>query len=244
MSDHRVVVVVEDDRDIRDLLEHVLSQSGFDVHCAETGRSAIELVRAKEPSIVTLDLGLPDIDGFEVARRLRTFSDAYILMLTARENERDTVEGFAVGADDYLTKPFRPRELRARVDGMLRRARPSQGVTLAPPKAVSGGERLEHKGLVLDGSTRTASIEGLALELTRTEFDLLRIMLESGKRARTKAELARRLRLDEYDTGGNISEAAERVIEVHMGNLRRKMGDDSRSPRWLKTVRGVGYGLT
>ncbi|MDQ0279316.1 DNA-binding response OmpR family regulator [Arthrobacter silviterrae] len=291
MDSPRGAVVIEDDQDIRELINVVLNQSGFDVHAVDSGVDGVEAVRRHNPAVVTLDLGLPDIDGFEVARRIRLFSDCYIIMLTARGDELDTLLGLETGADDYLTKPFRPRELRARVGAMLRRPRvgaggsagsagstaedfdrlnqrgsgasgdvdsathrvpPSSGdvdsaTRRVPPSDVEGkGDRpgsLGHSGLVLDGAARTAELDGAELELTRTEFDLLAAMLESGSLVRTKAELVRRLRGDGYHGGAYVNDSDERTIEVHMANLRRKLGDDPRSPRWIKTVRGVGYKL-
>ena len=297
MDSPRGAVVIEDDQDIRELINVVLNQSGFDVHAVDSGVDGVEAVRRHNPAVVTLDLGLPDIDGFEVARRIRLFSDCYIIMLTARGDELDTLLGLETGADDYLTKPFRPRELRARVGAMLRRPRVGAGRSggsagstagstaedfdrlnhrgsgasgagefdspthrvpsssgnadspthRVPPSDVEGkGDRpgsLGHSGLVLDGAARTAELDGAELELTRTEFDLLAAMLESGSLVRTKAELVRRLRGDGYHGGAYVNDSDERTIEVHMANLRRKLGDDPRSPRWIKTVRGVGYKL-
>ncbi len=303
MDSPRIAVVIEDDSDIRDLIETILAQSGFEVHAVRDGAAGVDAVRRHRPSIVTLDLGLPDIDGFEVARRIRLFSDSYIIMLTARADELDTLLGLESGADDYLTKPFRPRELRARVAAMLRRPRaagpsvngrivderpsvegrvdgtvdgsvsgrptttypgpgapapvapavpaglPAVGLPAAGPSGQSNAAEspesgsLIHNGLLVNGSTRTAAVHGAELDLTRTEFDLLHALMESGKLVRTKADLVRRLRNDEYDAGGYISNADERTIEVHMANLRRKLGDNSKSPRWVKTVRGVGYRL-
>ncbi|MFC8302270.1 response regulator transcription factor [Specibacter sp. NPDC057265] len=262
MEQSRVAVVIEDDQDIRELIVMVLGQSGFEVHAVSNGADGVEAVRRHQPVIITLDLGLPDIDGFEVARRIRLFSDSYIIMLTARAEELDTLLGLESGADDYLTKPFRPRELRARVSAMLRRphivgapaaqeapaAQPAPASAPAPdagPEApVSpAGDTLVHNGLALNRQARTVSLESGELELTRTEFDLLQALLQSGNMVRTKADLVRRLRGDEYDTGGYISDSDERTIEVHMANLRRKLGDDPRNPRWIKTVRGVGYRL-
>lgn len=303
MNGPRVAVIIEDDQDIRELIEVVLNQSGFEVHAVDRGAAGVKAVREYSPTIVTLDLGLPDIDGFEVARQIRLFSDSYIIMLTARAEELDTLMGLESGADDYLTKPFRPRELRARVSAMLRRPRrgheltsaadnrtaeaPSDGAVAAgalpagaspagalpngaltdgavvpgasavpgpamtapakradsPGIAASVPGNLLHNGLLLNGATRSAEVDGAELELTRTEFDLLHALMESGRMVRTKADLVRRLRDDDYDTGGYISDADERTIEVHMGNLRRKLGDDPKAPRWVKTVRGVGYCL-
>ncbi|WP_461170398.1 response regulator transcription factor [Arthrobacter sp. Z1-15] len=269
METQRVAVIIEDDKDIRDLLNAVLQQSGFKVFTSPNGAEGVEAVRTHNPTVVTLDLGLPDIDGFEVIRQLRLFSDAYIVMLTARAEELDTLMGLEAGADDYITKPFRPRELRARISAMLRRPRASEETaTTAPQPAVpdaavaaaqpttsapvaaapaeatakEAGHFL-HNGLALDFGSRTTEVDGAPVELTRTEFELLHAVLESGRRVRTKTDLVRRLRGDEYDAGGFISEADERTVEVHVGNVRRKLGDDSRSPRWLETVRGVGYRL-
>jgi two-component system OmpR family response regulator len=299
MDSSRVAVIIEDDRDIRELIEVVLRQSGFEVHTCSTGLEGVAAVQSEQPDIVTLDLGLPDIDGFEVARRIRLFSDSYIVMLTARAEELDTLLGLESGADDYLTKPFRPRELRARVAAMLRRPRRQVAGTPSGPAAESGtglpgggpggvpggvpgtglgtgsgggvaGQalptgpgavvvpdvrkaagagaatdvgRLQHNGLTLDVGTRTTAVDGQDLDLTRTEFELLRALLEAGRLVRTKADLVRELRHEEYDTGSFISEADERAVEVHIGNLRRKLGDDPKAPRWLETVRGVGYRL-
>lgn len=124
MSDVGVAVVVEDDLDVRNLVAAVLVQAGFEVHTAHHGRSGVELVRDIQPDVITLDVGMPDIDGFEALRRIRLFSDAYVLMLTGRADESDVVTAFQAGADDYITKPFRPREMRARITAMMRRARP------------------------------------------------------------------------------------------------------------------------
>ncbi|MCQ1954398.1 response regulator transcription factor [Arthrobacter sp. zg-Y238] len=263
MEIQRVAVIIEDDADIRDLLNAVLQQSGFKVYTAPNGSEGVEAVRLHNPTVVTLDLGLPDIDGFEVIRQLRQFSDAYIVMLTARAEELDTLMGLEAGADDYITKPFRPRELRARISAMLRRPRgesagdaetvsvdaPSSSVqgtgapaVQAPAPAAAAGT-LAHNGLTLNPGTRTTEIHGKGVELTRTEFDLLQALLEGGRLVRTKTDLVRRLRGEEYDTGSFISDADERTVEVHVGNLRRKLGDDSKAPRWLETVRGVGYRL-
>jgi DNA-binding response OmpR family regulator len=246
MSESRVGLVIEDDHDIRELVRVVLVQAGFDVQVASSGSAGVLAAKELNPAVITLDLGLPDIDGFEVARQIREFSDAYIVMLTARAEELDTLIGLESGADDYLTKPFRPRELRARVAAMMRRPRatsdsPAEGKELAG--AASAGRMLTHNGLEFSYEARTVSVDGRELHLTRTEFDLLHALLEAGRMVRTKSELVRRLRDEPYDVGGYISEADERAVEVHMGNLRKKLGDSPQNPRWLQTVRGVGYRL-
>ncbi|CAM3092605.1 Transcriptional regulatory protein YycF [Arthrobacter ulcerisalmonis] len=250
MSDARVGLVIEDDHDIRELVRTVLTQAGFDVTVASTGAEGVLIAKTLSPDVITLDLGLPDIDGFEVSRQIREFSNAYIVMLTARTEELDTLIGLESGADDYLTKPFRPRELRARVAAMMRRPRTAAEATetAAPAASANGNGKHErgnfsHNGLDLSYSSRTVTVDGEEMNLTRTEFELLHALLEAGRTVRTKSDLVRRLRDEDYDVGSYISESDERSVEVHMGNLRKKLGDSPQSPRWLQTVRGVGYRL-
>ncbi|MCS4277325.1 DNA-binding response OmpR family regulator [Mycetocola sp. BIGb0189] len=255
----RTAVVIEDDPDIRGLITTILTQAGFAVASSPSGIEGVELVRTERPSIVTLDIGLLDIDGLEVARRIRLFSDCYIVMLTAQADEVDVLFGLESGADDYLAKPFRPRELRARIEAMLRRPRggaaevpaavPAAASTASPAVAAAPvvaeapvSDRVSsHNGLILDRDTRTVECRGLTIALTRTEFDLLASLLASGRRVRSKADLVRELRSGEYVVSDYVSESEERSIEVHFGNLRRKLGDDVRQPEWVETVRGVGY---
>ncbi|WP_026549096.1 response regulator transcription factor [Arthrobacter sp. Br18] len=259
MSDPGVAVVIEDDADVRNLVVAVLQQSGFDVHAAATGRDGVEAARINQATVVTVDVGLPDIDGFEVLRRIRQSSDCYVIMLTSLGDELDTLTALQSGADDYLTKPFRPRELRARVAAMLRRPRGTpevgadaapvaasvaQVVTeVAPGRAAQGTKTIEHNRLVLSPDARTASVHGVELSLTRSEFDLLADLVQSGGVVRTKADLVRVVRGDYYAVDAYISDADERAIEVHIGNLRRKLSEDPKEPRWLQTIRGVGYRL-
>jgi DNA-binding response OmpR family regulator len=272
-GDRRVAVIIEDDDDIRSLLETVLSQAGFEAIACSNGLDGIEAVRNADPVVVTLDVNMPGIDGFETAKRIRAFSSTYIVMLTALGEEIDTLQGLEAGADDYVTKPFRPRELRARIEAMLRRPRGGSGtpvtpaagpatspgdvgVPTAPADAAPGmstgavsietvaGEWLRHNGLALDVATRVLEVDGTEVTLTRTEFDLLAALLQSKRRVRTKADLALLLRGESYVTTHFVSDADTRAIEVHMGNLRKKLGESSVTPRWIETVRGVGYRLT
>jgi DNA-binding response OmpR family regulator len=257
MSELGVAVVVEDDEDVRNLVEAVLSQAGFEVHTAAGGREGVDVVRRREASIVTLDVGLPDIDGFEVLRRIREFSDAYVVMLTARTDELDTLTALHTGADDFMAKPFRPRELRARVAAMMRRPRQETvaGNPAAGPEsrlasgaganrpAPSPDRVLRHNGLALDPDTRSVTLDGMPASLTRSEFDLLHALLKAGGAVRSKAELVRVARGQHYREDAYISESDERAVEVHIGNLRRKLHEDPLQPRWLQTVRGVGYRL-
>jgi two-component system OmpR family response regulator len=257
----RVAVIIEDDDDIRHLLDAVLSQAGFETVLAATGLDGIQAVQEHTPLITTLDVSLPGIDGFETARRIRAFSTTYIVMLTARSDEIDTLLGLESGADDYIAKPFRPRELRARIDAVLRRSlypagiEPGQSAPLLGPGAYAqhadpaddlrsaSPDWIEHNGLRLSATTRLVTLNGDPLNLTRTEFDLLSTLLESQQRVRTKAELAVLLRGESYVTSYSVSSADTRAVEAHLGNLRRKLGDDVAAPLWLETVRGVGYRL-
>ncbi|ACQ79115.1 two component transcriptional regulator, winged helix family [Beutenbergia cavernae DSM 12333] len=238
----RVAVIIEDDPDIRELLETVLGQAGFRTHSSETGNDGVRLVQEVAPLVVTLDISLPDIDGFEVARRIRPVSDAYIVMLTARAEEIDALMGLDSGADDYQTKPFRPRELRARIEAMLRRPRRAGGVAeQADPGSPSV---LGSDGLEVDVLSRMTRVDGADIHLTRSEFDILAELTSRPGRVVSKNELVRVLWADAYDTGTPISEADRRSVEVHVANLRRKLGDSSLEPRWIHTVRGLGYRFT
>ena len=241
-------MVIEDDADIRFLLETTLGQAGFTVTAAASGEAGVAAVQEHEPVITTLDISLPDFDGFEVARRIRAFSDTYILMLTGRADEIDTLLGLEAGADDYVTKPFRPREVRARIEAMLRRPRGAAERDPAPaaPAAAPAGEEdavLTHGELRLDRDARVVEIGGRPLELTRSEFDILAALLANPRRVLTKSQLARALWSDSYDTGAQPTEADHRSVEVHVANLRRKLGEDAANPRYVETVRGVGYRL-
>ncbi|MBD5787560.1 response regulator transcription factor [Cellulosimicrobium terreum] len=251
--EERTAVVVEDDPDIRDLLETVLRQAGFATRSAASGHEGVELVRETDPVVTTLDVSLPDIDGFEVCRRIRAVSDTYVVMLTARTDEIDALMGLDAGADDYQTKPFRPRELRARIEALLRRPRRA-GPAPAPPTAVtatgpgtvttagsSTSDTLGADGLEVDLPARVVHVDGVEVALTRSEFNLLAALTSAPGRVLGKDELVRALWGDDYDTGTFVADADRRSIEVHMANLRRKIGDDPAGPRWLRTVRGVGY---
>jgi DNA-binding response OmpR family regulator len=367
----RMAVVIEDEDDIRHLLETVLTQAGFMVVATSNGLDGLAAVRKHEPVVTTLDVNMPGMDGFETARRIREFSSTYIVMLTALNEEIDTLQGLEAGADDYVNKPFRPRELRARIEAMLRRPRttvttsttPEQAAPIqaapvqqepvqaapmqqapvqqapvqqapvqnqpyqvpaqdqpyqvqpqqtqpyqaqpqqtqpyltqpyqtqpaqapvqpqapaapaaftppaptvpeipvwpgqnpvaasapvaapAPQVAASevGGSWLEHNGLRLNVDSRVVKIDDREIELTRSEFDLLVSIIDSHRRVKSKADLVLLLRGESYVTSHFVSDADKRAIEVHMANLRKKLGDNLATPRWIETVRGVGYRLT
>ena len=247
VEEARVAVVIEDEEDIRSLLSAVLAQAGFTVHGAGTGEDGLELVRVHQPLVTTLDVNMPGMDGFETAKRIRAVSATYIVMLSARTEEIDALQGLEAGADDYVAKPFRPRELRARIDAMLRR--PRHHIATAPTPPADGAERadggwLEHQGVRLNPETRIVTVDGADLDLTRSEFDILADLLGSGRRVRAKSDLAMMLRGEQYTGVEFVSDSDARAIEVHVANLRRKLGESPASPRWIETVRGVGYRLT
>lgn len=251
VEEARVAVVVEDEADIRSLLADVLEQAGFTVYTAANGAEGIELVRRVSPVVTTLDVNMPGMDGFETAKRIRAVSTTYIVMLTARTEEIDALQGLESGADDYVTKPFRPRELRARIEAMLRRPRAHIATEAAAPPAPAAPEPaaasdgwLEHRGLRLNPDMRIVAVDGHELELTRSEFDIMAELLQWSGRVVSKGELALMLRGERYTGSEYFSDSDSRAIEVHMANLRRKLGESPQSPRWIETVRGVGYRLT
>jgi two-component system OmpR family response regulator len=297
----RTAVIVEDDVELRHLLVEVLEAAGFSTVSVGNGIDGIQAVLSYKPLITTLDVNMPGIDGIEAARRIRAQSDTYIVMITAMGDEADVVLGLSTGADEYITKPFRPREFRARIEAMLRRGRATSAATTpvrtqesagpsfpaartasasvnatapapapAPaPAAPSeqyviheatadgaigttaevatidpGGQWLAHRNLRLDLDSRIVMIDDVEVDLTRTEFDLLAALLESRRRVRSKADLTLLLRGESYVTTYFVGDADKRAVEAHMTNLRRKIGDNPAQPRFIETVRGVGYRLT
>jgi len=223
----RSALVVDDEPSLVRVVTGYLERDGFTVRSAADGETALDLARQAEPDVVVLDLGLPGIDGVETCRRLRTFSDCYVVMLTARADEVDMHVGLAVGADDYLTKPFSPRELTARIRTLLRRPR-----TGPAPGGPAAGRAFGD--LVIDPDAREVTVAGRLVPLTRTEFDLLAVLS-----ARPRTVFPRRMLVDRVWGADWIGD--EHLVDVHLGHVRRKLGDDPASPRYVVTVRGVGY---
>jgi DNA-binding response OmpR family regulator len=221
------VLVVDDEKKIRELVRSYLEQEGYSVLVAETGQRALETAARLPIDLVVLDLMLPDLSGEEVARSLRTTSNVPIIMLTARASEDDRVAGLALGADDYLVKPFSPRELVARVAAVLRRASGA-----APSDRLS----FDDGGLVVDRDAREVAVGGEAVDLTRSEFDLLYALASRPGRVFSRYELVSRIQGFDYD-------GYERTIDAHVKNLRKKLGDPAGDPRFVVTVTGVGYKL-
>ena len=214
------ILVVDDEPPMVELVRGYLVREGWQVVTAVDGTQALEIARSERPDVVVLDLMLPGLDGIEVCRQIRTFSDAYVVMLTAKSEEVDKLIGLAVGADDYLTKPFSPRELVARIHAILRRAR-STASTAA--------------GLEVDPATRIARVDGTGVNLTRTEFDILAALAREPGVVVDRPSLLASVWGPGYDD--------DHLVDVHVANLRRKIGDDPEQPRFVETVRGVGYRL-
>lgn len=231
MSDARITpkqaLVVDDAPEFLAMVAPLLHKEGFEVTTAADGEEALERARAVAPDLVVLDLNMPRLDGVEVCRQLRAFSDAYVIMLTARTEEVDLLVGLAVGADDYMTKPFSPRELVARVRTMMRRPRqaPAEAVTVR-----SIGE------LTIDETAREVRLAGAEVELTKIEFDLLATLAAHPRMSFTRTMLIERV-------WGQDFYGDDHLVDVHIANLRRKLADDPRAARYVKTVRGIGYRL-
>jgi DNA-binding response OmpR family regulator len=222
---NRRILVVDDDRKTAELIRLYLERDGYQALLAHDGRQALELARQKRPDLIVLDLMLPTVDGLDICRILRAESRTPIIMLTARTTEDDKLLGLDLGADDYVTKPFSPRELLARVRAVLRRAGEAHD---AGPQAVHVGE------LAIDFAGHTARLNGGALRLTPKEFKLLETLVREPGRAFSRLELLERVFGYDY-------EGLERTVDVHIMNLRRKIERDPAQPVYLLTVYGVGY---
>ena len=222
------VLVVEDEAKLRGFVRAFLEREGLTVTTTGSGAEAITLGLRAQPDLVVLDLGLPDIPGEEVMRQLRRSSDVLVLVLTARASERDRIEGLELGADDYLTKPFSPRELVARVQAMLRRPRPRSQAAGTEEAARTFGP------LTIDPVGREVWLDGAPVALTRTEFDLLAALSERPRMAYSRRQLIEAV-------WGPAWVGDEHLVDVHIGHLRHKLGDDPNEGRFVRTVRGVGY---
>jgi DNA-binding response OmpR family regulator len=220
----KTILVVDDEPSIAQIAGDYLRHGGFDVITAANGADALALARAQRPDLVVLDLGLPRMDGLDVARALRREGDVPIIMLTARIEESDRLAGLELGADDYMTKPFSPRELVARVKSVLRRV----------DAAGAGGDVLRRGDLVIDNTRMRVSRLGASIDLTATEFQLFAALARQPGRIFTRAQL-----LDAVH--GTDVESFERAIDTHIKNIRRKVERDARSPKYIVTVYGMGY---
>lgn len=227
----RRALVVEDEVPLAALVASYLEGVGFEVTVVHDGVQAVTTAREVDPDVIVLDLGLPGLDGIEVCRQVRTFSDAYVVMLTARTEEVDTLIGLSVGADDYVTKPFSPRELIARIQAMLRRPRAPGG---SKPDTTEPDHSRTFGPLTIDPVGRDVWLDGEPVALTRTEFDLLATLSQRPQMAFSRGQLIEAV-------WGDSWVGDEHLVDVHIGHLRRKLGDDAAHPRFIRTVRGVGY---
>jgi DNA-binding response OmpR family regulator len=223
----QTILVVEDDSKMVQLLRLYLEREGFAVSAVSDGHAALEAAQRARPELVILDLMLPHLDGLEVCRQLRADSDVPILMVTARVDEVDKLLGLSLGADDYVTKPFSPREVVARVRAILRRSGGDR----------RGRRRLRHGELEMDLERHHVTVEGREVAFTPVEFKLLQAFLEAPQRAFSRDQLLTHI----YPH--HEAAVVDRTIDVHVGKLRAKLGDDPARPRFIATVRGVGYKL-
>lgn len=220
----QTLLVIDDDPDLAALVAEYLGGRGFAVETAGDGKAGLERLRGAGIDLVILDVMMPGLDGFEVLREIRRDASTPVIMLTARGEDLDRIVGLELGADDYLSKPFNPRELLARVKSVLRR-------TASTPEEDAA---LVAAGIRVDPARREASVDGCPVQLTTTEFDLLRVLVSSAGRVIPRERLMELARGEEYAS-------FERSVDVHISHLRKKLGDDSRKPQRIKTVRGVGY---
>lgn len=217
------LLVVDDDPRLSHLLQEYLSTRGHEVLLAADGEAGLTRLRAGGVDLVVLDIMMPGKDGLQVCREIRTFSQVPVIMLTARGDETDRIVGLELGADDYLAKPFNPRELQARITAVLRRSRGPEATDV-----------IRGAGVRMDVERREVEVDGQPVDLTTTEFEILRVLLASAGRVVPRERLMELARGTEWA-------AFERSVDVHVSHLRRKLGDDPRSPQRIKTIRGVGY---
>jgi DNA-binding response OmpR family regulator len=222
----RSILIIDDERELRDMLRAYLSAEGFAVSEAADGLEGLMELRKSDPDLVILDVGLPSLDGFEVLQALRQASSVPVIMLTARAEEIDRVVGLSAGADDYVTKPFSPRELTARISAVLRRGRAD----------TPSSEVLAFDELVIDISRREVRRAEALVEISALEFDLLLALARAPGRVFSRGQLL------EMVWGWDFF-GVDRVVDVHIGNLRKALGDDATAPDVIGTVRGVGYKL-
>jgi two-component system OmpR family response regulator len=221
---HKKILVVDDEKKIVDIVKAYLERDGYRVIVAYEGRLALQMARSESPDLIVLDLMLPEVSGWDVCRTLRTESNVPIIMLTARDDDSDKIVGLELGADDYVVKPFNPKELASRVRAVLRRA---EGTAVKT-------KRIEFADLSIDLERHEVKRGERLVELTLTEFELLRVLAEAPGRVYSRMQLLEKVQ-------GSAYEGYERTIDSHIKNLRKKVETDPEHPRYVITVRGVGY---
>jgi DNA-binding response OmpR family regulator len=218
------VLVVDDEPMVREVVTRYLEHDGFSVVAVEDGRAALKAVKASAPDLIILDIMLPEVDGLDVLTQLRLSGDVPVILLTARTTEADRILGLELGADDYVVKPFSPRELTARVRSVLRRS-----------SASPAGKRLEFDGLTIDAATREVTVNGEVVSLTAREFDLLAFLAATPRQVFSRAQLLSQV----WESSPDWQDPA--TVTVHVRRVRQKVERDPDQPRWVVTVRGVGY---
>ena len=218
------ILIIEDEKSVSEILKAYLEKEGYGVYCTENGLDGIELFRKEKFNLVILDLMLPDIDGEEVCKILRRISDVYIFMLTAKVTLSDKIEGLNIGADEYLTKPLSPRELTARVNALFRRVDGDKDNTLS----------LDEDKIIIDSDKRLVKLNGEEVNLTPNEFDILYVLASNRGKVFTRESIIERVFGIDFD-------GSDRIIDVHIKNLRKKIEDDSRAPKYIVTVTKIGY---
>jgi DNA-binding response OmpR family regulator len=221
---HKKILVVDDEKKIVDIVKAYLERDGYKVIVAYDGRLALQMARSESPELIVLDLMLPEVSGWDVCRSLRTESNVPIIMLTARDDDSDKIVGLELGADDYVIKPFNPKELVSRVRAVLRR---SEGTAVKT-------KRIEFADLSIDLERHEVKRGDRLVELTLTEFELLRVLAEAPGRVYSRMQLLEKVQ-------GSAYEGYERTIDSHIKNLRKKVETDPERPKYVITVRGVGY---
>ncbi len=227
MMQKKTILVVDDEIKITEVIKSYLEAAGYTVLSAHNGTGALRLFEKYSPALIVLDLMLPDISGEDICRNIRRTSNVPIIMLTAKVDDADVISGLGIGADDYLTKPFSPKQLVARVEAVLRR-------TSAEPAALMSAFSFSDGTLVIDGLRHEVRKNGQMISLTPNEYNLLLTMAKYPSKAFTREELIRLALGDDYD-------GFDRVIDTHIKNIRQKLGDDSRTPHYILTLHGTGY---
>jgi len=222
------ILIVEDEVSFSDPLSYLLSKEGYEVSVAENGHDALTAFDTTGADLVLLDLMLPGLSGVDVCRALRQRSNVPVIMLTAKDSEIDKVVGLELGADDYVTKPYSPRELAARIQAMRRRPRTGK------PGGESASAVREYGALRIDPDVREVTLDGRVLDLTKIEFGIIDLLSSAPRRTFTRGQLLE-------DVWGDNWYGGDHIIDVHVGNLRKKLGESASSPRYIKTLRGVGY---
>jgi len=227
MAQSKTILVVDDEEKIVEVLKSYLENSGYRVACAYNGAQGLSMFEKQSPALIILDLMLPDMTGESICRLIRSKSSVPIIMLTAKVAEESVIQGLDIGADDYITKPFSPRQLMARVEAVLRRSQENAGENL--------GEYSYDDGcLMIDDRRHEVKRDGVSIFLTPNEYKILSTMARYSNKAFTRDELIAYALGDEFD-------GYDRVIDTHIKNLRQKLGDDSKNPRYIITVHGTGY---